>query len=165
MTNQIETIMALADDYMTQERKGANGYEARQALKQALEAALKPLGPETVSVFGVKPNGEVVDTGVKTTMPPRMKAKELVSEMYGRTWEEDDGSEADMCFAVCEQFLDWLIAQGWHVAPPAQTPPRLSDMDLHEILSGKGWAENDYDDWGYERAIETAVRRQFGVMK
>jgi hypothetical protein len=53
-----------------------------------------------------------------------------------------------------------------YTAAPAQTPaplPRLSDMELHEILSGKGWAENDYDDWGYERAIETAVRRQFGV--
>jgi hypothetical protein len=44
MTNQIDELMALADEYMVQERDGANGFEARQALKQALEAALKPGG-------------------------------------------------------------------------------------------------------------------------
>lgn len=94
--------------------------DAVKALRAALTTEV--VEPESVSVFGVKPNGEMVDTGMKVPMPPRMKAKELARETFG-AWADDDGSDGDMCFAVCEQFLEWLVAQGWKAAPqPAPSP-------------------------------------------
>jgi DNA-directed RNA polymerase subunit RPC12/RpoP len=52
-------------------------------------------------------------------------------------------------------------------APPAQTPPRLSDDAIIEIAKSLGWwiGESDIaaDSIEISRAIETAVRKQFGV--
>lgn len=93
-------------------------HEMAEALRAALAEPAPMQEPETVSVYGVKSNGEVVDTCVKAPMPPRMKAKDMVREMFG-PWEEDDGSDSDLCFAVCESLLDWLVAQGWTAQQPA----------------------------------------------
>lgn len=121
MNNQIETIMALADEYMAQERDGTNGYEARQALKQALEAALKPGEPVAwsyTSAFG--------SVQVFTSEPPS-GLKEKCVPLYT-------------------------------AAPPAQTPPpRLTDEQIKAI-----WKDVD-GFYSLVRAIETAVRKQFGV--
>jgi hypothetical protein len=117
-----------------------------------------------VSAVGVKSNGEVLNTGVKTSTPPRMRAKELVNKLYGSTWEEDDGSDADLCFAVCEQLLEWLIAQGWSAAPPVQTPPppHLTEQDIVRLKQQiRGTLDVQFP--VFARVIETAVRKQFGV--
>lgn len=46
------------------------------------------------------------------------------------------------------------------LAEPAQAPPpRLTVAQLHEILISESWVD---DEWNYERAIETAVRKQAG---
>ena len=116
--------------------------------------------PETVSVLGVKPNGEVVDTGVKAPMPPRMKARDFVNEMYGRAWIEDDGSDADMCFAVCEQFFEWLVAQGWAAQP--RTAVKLSDSEIASDAS-RHWSEDGVDPIAFAHAIESAVWAKNGV--
>lgn len=102
--------------------------------------------PETVSVYGVKSNGEVFDTGVKAPMPPRMKAKEMVREMFG-PWEEDDGSDSDLCFAACEQFFEWLISQGW-TAPQAQQPaPVREPLKVWcETCDGTGTVYQEHQD-------------------
>lgn len=117
--------------------------------------------PETVSVYGVKSNGEVVDTGVKAPMPPRMKAKEMVREMFG-PWEEDDGSDSDLCFAVCEQFFEWLISQGW-TAPQAQQPadvPMLTEDEVEAVQEGIA-----VDDFAHDlvRRTERLVRQKAGL--
>jgi hypothetical protein len=60
---------------------------------------------DTVQLVGVK---DGVETVIGTaTMSPRMKAQDLVREMFG-AWEHDDGSDADMAFAVCEQLIKWM---------------------------------------------------------
>jgi hypothetical protein len=63
------------------------------------------------------------------------------------------------------QYSDIISDGGFdprNAAPPAQTPvpPRLTDEQWHKILRDESW---DSDDWVYERAIESAVRKQFGV--
>ena len=58
-----------------------------------------------MQVVGIKDGKETV-LGT-ATITPRMKARDLVREMFGG-WEEDDGSEADLAFAVCESLLRWM---------------------------------------------------------
>jgi hypothetical protein len=47
-----------------------------------------------------------------------------------------------------------------YTAPPAQTPPRLSDEQISDIA-----VSTPPNVHTYGRAIETAVRRQFGVQE
>jgi hypothetical protein len=76
---------------------------ARAALAAAPVPAHDPA--DTVQLVGVK---DGVETVIGTaTMSPRMKAQDLVREMFG-AWEHDDGSDADMAFAVCEQLIKWM---------------------------------------------------------
>jgi hypothetical protein len=63
---------------------------------------------ETVDLYGVGPDGE--KRLGKVAMPPRMKARELVTEMFGAI-DDDSGNDASMAFAVCDQLLDWMKKQ------------------------------------------------------
>lgn len=51
MTDTVTRLMALADEYMTQEREGVNGYEARQALEDELQKLFTPLSDEQIAVL------------------------------------------------------------------------------------------------------------------
>jgi hypothetical protein len=60
---------------------------------------------DTVQLVGVK---DGVETVLGTaTMPPKMKARELVREMFG-AWAPNDGSDSDLAYAVCESLIDWM---------------------------------------------------------
>lgn len=101
------------------------------------QEAQEPSHRETVDVVGVRSNGEHVNLE-KIAMPPRMKAREIAIEQFGR-FKDDDGSDAEMCFGALEYFLEWLIQQGWSKAPqPAPAP-------LSESEYKRGYRD------GYER--------------
>jgi len=59
---------------------------------------------ETVDLYGTNKEGIQVYLG-KAPMPPRMKAREIAREMFGH-FEDDDASDAEMCFAALEQLID-----------------------------------------------------------
>lgn len=61
---------------------------------------------DTVNVLGVRADGssEVIGTA---PMPPKMKARELVTETFG-SFQDDDGSDADLAMACCEQLIEYL---------------------------------------------------------
>ena len=70
---------------------------------------------DTVDLIGVRVNGEHVNLG-KVTMPPRMKAREIARSYFGH-FDDEDGSDAELCFGALETFLDWLVKHGWHDTP------------------------------------------------
>jgi hypothetical protein len=130
---------------------------ARAALAAAPVPAHDPA--DTVQLVGVK---DGVETVIGTaTMSPRMKAQDLVREMFG-AWEHDDGSDADMAFAVCEQLIKWMPLNPpvFNVQAPAVAPESikwtlngdttccysnwLGETPFGRILiTWKGWKEHD----------------------
>lgn len=185
MTNQVETIMALADEYLLAQTKyGVFAEEVgkvKDELRQALEAALKP--------------GE----------PIKFLANATRFKMSFFQNEDGEGNQTAgthvTCFEAFEDELDgrWVALvpaeDDCHIkrtAPPAQTPtkglfidliaqhpglaeelkaiddapmptwtppPRLTTKQHNELwnsyLSGKGGGTT------YSEFLETAVRRQF----
>lgn len=86
------------------------------ALVQVILEAAQPVQGEQVDLYGVK-DGVQFHLG-KTAMPPRMKARELAREQFGH-FEDDDGSDAELCFGALEQLIDWMFAQGFKLSAPA----------------------------------------------
>lgn len=75
---------------------------------------------EHVELYGVKDGKETLLGTVP--MPPRMKAREIAREMFDR-FEDDDASDAAMCFAAMESLIDHMQASAAHdigTAKPAQ---------------------------------------------
>lgn len=61
---------------------------------------------DSMTLIGVKSDGtQVAIASVPAT--PRMKARQLVIDMFGY-FEEEDGSDADLAFVVCEQLIDFM---------------------------------------------------------
>lgn len=91
---------------------------------------------DTVDLIGVRANGEHVNLG-KVTMPPRMKAREIARSYFGH-FDDEDGSDAELCFGALETFLDWLVKHGWHTTPqPTQAQAGavpLTDEQLAEMM-------------------------------
>lgn len=71
---------------------------------------------DRVTLVGVRADGSEKVLGTAPT-PVRMKARELAREQFG-WFEDDDGSDAELCFGAMDQLIDWMLAQGW-------TPPKL----------------------------------------
>lgn len=69
---------------------------------------------DKVTLVGVKPDGteEVIGTA---TMPPKMKARQIVRDMFGEI-DEDGGDSGAMALWCCEQLLEWM-----EKTPPAVT--------------------------------------------
>jgi hypothetical protein len=160
MNNQIDELMALADDYADWAEAKGKGHPTyaespRQALQAAIEAALKPGEPTLWARY------------------PRYTGQHQAVEV---TLNEPDGND---WVAFCEV-----------TTPPAQTPPKGLFVDLIALHPGlaeelKAIDEAPMPTWtppprlteeavlffqrnhcvfpGTTRAIETAVRRQFGV--
>lgn len=63
---------------------------------------------DTVDIFGVTSSGNLERIGTART-PPRMKAREIVTDMFG-IFEDGDGSDADLAFACCEKLIKYLGA-------------------------------------------------------
>lgn len=87
------------------------------ALKDALGKATDATKPEpmteadTVQVFGVKDGKETL-LGT-APMPPRMKAREIAREYFGH-FEDDDGSDAELCFGAMEQLIEHIERSAHH---------------------------------------------------
>ena len=62
---------------------------------------------ERVELYGVK-DGKQTLLGT-VPMPPRMRAREITREMFG-PFEDDDGSDAELCFAALEQMIEHMGA-------------------------------------------------------
>ena len=95
-------------------------------------AAPAPDPADTVQLVGVK---DGIETVIGTaTMSPKMKAQDLVREMFG-AWEHDDGSDADLAFAVCEQLIKWMPQHPpvFNVQAPAVTQQVPAGMVLAPI--------------------------------
>jgi hypothetical protein len=125
MTKQIETLMALADECASLTSQD----EERDALKKALEAALKPSGEVVAKYIGECPDGSLI-------------------QLYD---DLKKGTEL-------------------YTAPTEQTsPPRLTDEMLRDCLREcpPDAIEPLRTRWLYAkdfaRAVETAVRKQFGA--
>jgi uncharacterized protein YjiS (DUF1127 family) len=149
MTNQIETLMALATTLPVASLGSQRSYiEAVEELRQALEAALGQ--PQAVPASNGDQPGLVSTSSLKP------------------------GHEADVWHEGSQSFyraklLHKLTPEEVDAAPPAQTkrldsdesrltpPPRLSDEQISDIAISTPPNVHTYG-----RAIETAVRRQFG---
>lgn len=88
------------------------------ALAQPQQAPTQPesealTDADSVQVMGVRRDGsmEVIGTA---TMPPKMKARELVREQFGHI-DEDAGNDAAMALWCCEQLIEWM----------GKNPPRV----------------------------------------
>ena len=116
------------------------------------QEAQEPSHQETVDVVGVRSNGEHVNLG-KIAMPPRMKAREIAIEQFGR-FKDDDGSDAEMCFGALEYFLEWLIQQGWSKAPQPAPAPLIarSLAEWHEEDGYVAWWAWNGREWAGEPA-------------
>ena len=137
-----EALLGQLIEYIDKGQPGhiADRINVLTSLRKMMEQPVQE--PETVRVFGVRANGETVDTGLTAPMPPRMKARELVREMFG-PFEVDDSSDADLCFAVCEQLIEWLVAQGWSRTAPQPAQQTVSKGRIREIFLTAGFTVKD----------------------
>ncbi|MGN8004318.1 hypothetical protein ACTJKQ_14140 [Acidovorax sp. 22279] len=113
---------------------------------------------DTVDLIGVRANGEHVNLG-RVTMPPRMKAREIARSYFGH-FDDEDGSDAELCFGALETFLDWLVKHGWHDTPqPTQAQAGavpLTDERLVACIKAAGFKTWDSRMWALKREIEAA---------
>lgn len=65
---------------------------------------------DMVTLVGVKADGTEHVLG-QATMPPKMRARELVIENFGGI-DGVSGNDAAMAFWVCEQLIEWMGKQG-----------------------------------------------------
>lgn len=88
-------------------------------------------------------------------------------------------AQSEACLNELRQALEAALKPGEHDAvavhmahcnptplyatPPAQTPPRLTDDEFTAIYTQWEESAGSSDGWTLERAIESAVRRQFGI--
>ncbi len=142
MTKQIDELMQIG---MANAFSAKTKTEKEKALRTALEAALKPVHTSSdvrePDVLGAIINGR--------TYADRLENDYRFECEAGPLRLCSDWVEFRRCF-------EWLAE---HTAPPAQTPvpPRLTDAELLAITAKPLHIGN------YARAIETAVRKQFGV--
>jgi len=122
MSKQVDELMALARQWVEARTKDQGDSPQQDALRTALEDALKPGEPEQ-SVRHV--------------------------EIPAKNWEE-------MCVRPPKHVHGLPV----DTAPPAQTPPRLTDDAIEELF----YVES-LRDLSFARAIETAVRAQFGMQE
>lgn len=134
----LEATGAYVTNDASREAAIANAVAAHKA--QAAPAAGAVAGPteaDTVDLVGVRANGEHVNLG-KIAMPPRMKAREIAASQFGG-FQDEDGSDAEMCFGAMEELLAWMTKQGWAAIPaviPAAAPTPAAQADsvpVHEL--------------------------------
>ena len=99
---------------------------------------------ETAELYGVK-DGVEFHLG-KVPYPPRSKAREIAISYFGH-FEDDDGSDAELCFGALEQLVEWMYAQGFKIAHPA---PKQAEQAWQPIetapkvkRTNKPWDESD----------------------
>ena len=135
MTKQVDELMRLADEYAyanTEDQERSN----REALRTALEAALKP-GSEPIAYL-------YHDARIPNDAHPWLHSTLLVLAADRR-----QGLPGETPL---------------YTAPPAQTPPpRLTDEQIGNIHYIESECREQPSPMAFARAIESAVRKQFGV--
>jgi hypothetical protein len=196
MTEQIETLMSLARKWVQARVSGNGGSPEQDALRQALEAALKPGEPVAFRTFdgeggydyrtfdenenyqaeweSANPNHKGWVDPLYTSAPPAQTPPK--QEPRTGVWGYIDAQVARDMQGFYEAFGT--------ATPPTQTPmhmsapdergyatfttppPRLTDEQIHDIYDQVAKQEPysaAVTRRNVGRAIETAVRRQFGV--
>jgi hypothetical protein len=151
MTKQIDELMLfVAENFTATER------DAVDELRATLEAALKPgeVVGYVASPITWKSDRFHSEQTPKITQHPQPEYG-FVHPVYTTPPAQTDALKR--IAAACTDpdttdALDALVA-----APPAQTPPRLTDAEVDAIARQPTYLGHPY------RAIETAVRRSFGV--
>lgn len=94
---------------------------------------------ESIVLLGVKADGTEHVLGT-VTMPPTMKAREIVRKMVGEP-DEEVGNDAAQALWCCEQLIDWM-----GVNPPviSVTPPAVTRLReaIEFALAGNGEPAN-----------------------
>lgn len=150
----VETIKVLADRYFDLLPKVKRLERENAELRQALEAALKP-GRSYAELVEY-----ILQDDIHNRLTPRVVDIAYSAWHLGRSGKnKDDGGPCDWFNDTKPMVMEQLakIKRDMGDAPPAQTPPRLTDDDLMAAhCGGKDMLDG-------LRAIETSVRRQFGV--
>lgn len=74
---------------------------------------------DTVDLYGTNKEGVQVHLGKAPSL--HMKTLEIAMEKFG-PFEEDDGSDADLCLSALEQLIEWMFKQGYRIPEPAAQP-------------------------------------------
>lgn len=166
MTNQIDEIMRLVDDLLETEhtatRKGGRAF-----LKSALEAALKPGEP----VAWMSPGKERLEfSRADTVYGSHTIPLYTALPEQPASWPIDEGVAGRIAEQHCLSYETvQLIARQLMTAPPAQTPvpPRLTEQEINHCIkfpsAGSAITRDGSTSQRIARAIESAVRRQFGI--
>lgn len=70
-----------------------------------IDPAVAPDRGDLVTLVGVKADGTEEVIG-QSTMPPLMKARQLVCEVFGHP--QGDGDDADLALCICEQLIEFM---------------------------------------------------------
>lgn len=81
---------------------------------------------DTCDLMGVK---DGVETKIGTMpLPPKMKLKEIVRSYFSGSID-DDMSDASYAYAVGEELINWMIANGWAISPEVMASKCLTKKD------------------------------------
>lgn len=111
----IETIERLTngiDWFLDMYPQHHSDYDDEEKEKAAVAIAnlKRELSEDTCELVGIK-DGKATNLGTITT-PPRMKLKEIVRTYFGGD-VDDEMSDAALALAAGEDFLIWLMKNGW----------------------------------------------------
>ena len=121
--------------------EGWNAYRKAVIAALAAQPKAEPVQPaeaDTVQLVGVKADGTEHVLGT-ATMPPKMKARELVRDMFN-TIDEETGNDGAMAYWVCEQLIEWMekTPPVFNVASPAPAQAPLTDEQIVRSLEAHG---------------------------
>jgi hypothetical protein len=173
MTKQIDDLMVLAWAMTNALSIGAKT-RAESELRTALEAALKP-GEPAAKYIGECADGSLVQlydemkngTELYAAAPPAQTHADdesVYGSIMGAAYDFRDAhlTGSTNLKRTAHEELDAAVRQALTPAPPAQTPPRLTDEQLSQVMEQVDFT---YAPTKFARAIETAVRKQFGVQE
>lgn len=109
---------------------------------------------ETVKVVGVRRDGTQQVIG-EATMSPKMKARDIVREMFGAI-DEEASNDAAMAFWCCEQLIDWMAKQDAGVKKlqmVSLAPAEVVGWQYKGPATGQQWwhADRPMYDWAKQQ--------------
>lgn len=135
MSKQVDKLMALARQWVEARTKGQGGSSQQDALRQALEAALKPVEPVT----------------------------DEENERFSRDVSNFKGADPEATKYALKRFLRNRAAPPAQTPPPRLTDDEV--IEIAKLGWWKSDSDITSDGLDIARAIETAVRAKFGVQE
>jgi len=147
---QIDELISLSTDLCVAQMKTSAEYvDAYETLKSALEAALNA---------AAMAESDAYLRGYNVGHDAALKPGEPMAFYDGKKFY-GSREAASMCMADTEKLVPVYTA-----APPAQTPPpRLTYGQVVDVIASTGYSAEAEKYHTVSRAIESAVRRSFGV--